>query len=63
VTRVILEPISDNGKVAYKKNKYKAKRILFDSVKDHFIPYISQLNISKEVYDAFTSLFETKNPI
>ena len=30
VTRDVEEPIDDNGKVAYKKNQVKAKRILFD---------------------------------
>ena len=39
VTRVIREPTNDNGKATYKKNQAKAKRILFDSVKDHLIPY------------------------
>jgi hypothetical protein len=62
VTRVIPEPIEDNGKVVYKKNQSKVKRILFDLVKDHLISHISQLKTAKEVYDALTSLFEMKNP-
>ena len=61
VTRFILEPIDDNGKVAYKKNQAKAKRILFESMKDHLIPIISHLNTAKECYDALIGLFETKN--
>ena len=61
VTRVIIEPIDDNRKKAYKKNQAKVKRIFFDSVKDHLIPHISQLKTTKEVYDALTSLFETTN--
>lgn len=61
MTRVIPEPTNDNGKATYKKNEAKAKRILFDSVNDRLIPHIFQLKIAKEVYDALTSLFETKN--
>lgn len=54
VNRVILEPTYDNGKATHKRNHNKVKRILIDLVKDHLIPYISQLKIDKEVYDALT---------
>ena len=47
VTRVIPEPTDDNGKATYKKNQDKEKSILFDSMKDHLIPYISQLKTTK----------------
>jgi len=43
VTRVIMDPTDDNGKVSYNKNQAKEKRILFDLVKYHLIPHISQL--------------------
>ena len=62
VNRVILEPTNDKGKAKHTKNESKEKMILIDSVKDHLIPHISQLNIAKKVYDALTSLFETNNP-
>jgi hypothetical protein len=62
VTRVVAELTDDDGKVSYKKNQDKAKRILYDLVKDHLIPIISPLNTAKECYDALTSVFETKNP-
>ena len=62
VSRVVPKSTDDNGKVANKKNQDKAKRILFDSVKDHLIPLISQLKTAKEVYDALTGLFENKEP-
>lgn len=62
VTRDVTELTNDNGKAAYKKNQAKAKRILYDSMKDHLIPIISPLKVAKECYDALTSLFVTKNP-
>ena len=60
VTRVVAEPTNDDGKTTYKKNQAKAKRILFDSMKDHLILYFSPLKTAKECYDALIKLFETK---
>ena len=62
VTRVVEEPSDDNGKACYKKNQEKAKRIIFDSVKDHLIPIISPSKSTKECYDGLVNLFETKIP-
>lgn len=62
VTKEVAEPTDDNGKTTYKKNQAKAKRILFDSVKDHLIHIISPLKTVKECYDALIKLFETKHP-
>ena len=62
MTRDVAEPTDYNGKATYKKNQAKAKRILFDSVKDHLIPIISPLKTAKECYHALIKWFETKNP-
>jgi hypothetical protein len=62
MTRVVEEPSDDNGKAAHKKNQEKSKRIIFDSVKDHFIPIISPLKTAKECFDALIKLFDTKTP-
>jgi hypothetical protein len=35
--------------------------IIVDSIKDHFIPYISHLDSSKKMYDALTNLFSVIN--
>jgi hypothetical protein len=35
--------------------------IIFDSIKDHLIPYISHLDSSKKMYDALTNLFSVRN--
>ena len=39
----------------------KAKRIIADSIKDHFIPQVSSKKIPKEMFNALSSLFEGKN--
>lgn len=33
---------------------------MIDSVKDHLVPLIIELNTAKEMYDAFANLFESK---
>ena len=38
-----------------------AKRIIVDSIKDHFIPQVSSLNTPKSMFDALTKLFQGKN--
>ena len=39
----------------------KAKRIIFDSIKDHLIPQVSSLKTPKEMFNALAKLFEGKN--
>ena len=39
----------------------KAKRIIADSVKDHFIPHVSSSETPKQMFDALTKLYEGKN--
>lgn len=56
------EPTDDNGKTTLKKNQAKAKRIIFDLVKDHLIPIISPLKTAKECLNALVKPFETKTP-
>ena len=56
-------PEGDEAKSLYKKNLVKAKRIIADSIKDHIIPQVFSLKISKEMFDSLTKLFEWKNII
>ena len=51
----------NEAKAAHKRSMDKAKRIIADSIKHHLIPHVSTLKKSKEVYDAFTNIFEGKN--
>ena len=39
----------------------KAKRIIVDSIQDHFITQISSKKTPKEMFDALSNLFEGKN--
>jgi hypothetical protein len=55
------EPEDEEAKAKFKKNEVKAKRILIDSIKDHLIPNVSELKTPKEMFDALTRLYESKN--
>ena len=45
----------------FKDNDINSMSIILDSVKDHLIPYISNLDSSKNMYDALTNLFAIRN--
>ena len=47
----------DEANALHKKNLIKAKRIIFDSIKDHLIPQVSSIKTPKEMFDALTKLF------
>jgi hypothetical protein len=54
------EPNEEEKKTKDKKNEKKAKRILSYSVKDHLIPHISELQTTRQMYDALNRLYENK---
>ena len=41
----------------YNKDETKAQRILIESIKDSLIPYVSNFETSKEIYDKLVELF------
>jgi hypothetical protein len=45
----------------FNDNDINSMSIIVDSIKDHFIPYISHLDSSKKMYDALTNLFSVRN--
>jgi S-adenosylmethionine synthetase len=67
----IVEPKFEEGKEKepqniavmekFKDNDINAMSIIVDSIKDHLIPYISHLDLSKKMYDALTNLFSVRN--
>ena len=67
----IVEPEFEKGKekelqnVAimekFKDSDINAMSIIVESIKDHLIPYISHLDLSKNMYDALTNLFSVRN--
>jgi hypothetical protein len=62
VTRVIEEPTSNTRREAYKKRRAKAKRVIFDSVKDKMMPFIGHPRTAKECFDALVNLYKNKAP-
>jgi hypothetical protein len=45
----------------FKDGDINAMSIIVDSIKDHFIPYISHIDSSKKMYDSLTNLFSVRN--
>ena len=44
----------DQDKVKQKTNMVKSKRIIVESIKEHFIPHVSSFNTPKEMFDVLT---------
>jgi hypothetical protein len=61
VTVGVLEPEEEDQKTKHKKNEKKAKRIVSDSIKDHLIPHISELQTARQMYEALNRLYESKD--
>ena len=56
------EPTSNVGRIAFKKKQAKARRIIYDSVKETLMPTITPLKTAKEYFDTLTNLYEKKAP-
>ena len=54
-------PEGNEAKALHKKNLIMAKRIIFYSIKDHLIPQVSSPKTPKDMFEAFTKLFEGMN--
>jgi hypothetical protein len=61
VTMGVLEPEEEDQKTKHKKNEKKEKKIVSDSVKDHLIPHISELQAERKMYEALNRLYERKD--
>ena len=62
VTNVVEEPSTNAGRTAFKSNQAKARRIIYDSVKEHIMPVITPLKTTKECFDTLVKLYVTKAP-
>jgi hypothetical protein len=62
VTSVMEEPTSNVGRATIKKSQGKAKRTIFDSVKDNIMPAMTLLMTAKECMDTLVNLYEKKAP-
>ena len=47
ITSVVEDPYSNAGRTTYKKNQAKARRIIYNSVKEHLMPVITPLETTK----------------
>ena len=62
VFNVSEEPTSNAGRIAYKRNQGKVRRIIYDSIKEALMPNISPLMTAKECFDTLANLYEKKAP-
>ena len=60
---VIEEPTSNAGRIAFKKKQAKARRIIYDFVKETLMPNITSLKTAKECFDTLTNLHENKKRV
>ena len=63
VLNVTEEPTTNAGRLAYKRKQGKARRIIYDFVKESLMPNITSLKTVKECYDTLVNLYEKKAPI
>ena len=62
VINAMEEPTSNAGRIAFKKKQTKARRIIYDSVKETLMPTITPLKTAKECFDTLTNLYKKKAP-
>jgi hypothetical protein len=62
VTTVMEEPTSNARRAAFRKSQAKAKRIIFDSVKDSIMPAMASLMTAKDCMDTLVNLYEKQAP-
>jgi hypothetical protein len=62
VTTMMEEPTSNVGRATLRKSQAKAKRIIFDSVKDSIMPTMSSLMTAKDCMDTLVNLYEKHAP-
>ena len=55
------EPTTNAGRAAYKKKQAKARRIIYDSIKDSLMHVITPLKSAKECFDTLTKLYEKES--
>jgi hypothetical protein len=62
VTIIVEEATNNVGRATSRKSQVKAKRIIFDSVKDSIILAMTSLMNSKECMDTLVDLYEKQAP-
>ena len=54
------EPTSNADRLTYKRKQGKARRIIYDSIKEALMPNISTLKTTKEYFDTLANLYKKK---
>jgi hypothetical protein len=62
VTIVVEEPTTNVGRADFRKSQAKAKRIIFDSVKDSIMLVMTSLMTTKDCMDTLVNLYEKHAP-
>ena len=62
VTTVVEEPTNNARRETFRKSQAKAKRIIFDSVKDSIMPAMTSLMTAKDCMDTLVNLYEKHAP-
>jgi hypothetical protein len=61
VEKVVTPPTDPTALEAQTKKEIKAEGVLLDLVKNHLIPHLSERKMTKEMFDALVSLYQSKN--
>jgi hypothetical protein len=59
---MVEEPTNNAGRVAFRKSQAKAKRIIFDSIKENILPTMTSLMTVKDNIDTLVNLYEKQAP-
>jgi hypothetical protein len=62
VTTMVEEPTNNAGRATFRKSQAKAKRIIFDLVKDSIMPPMTSLMTAKDCMDTLVNLYEKQPP-
>jgi 3-polyprenyl-4-hydroxybenzoate decarboxylase len=62
VTTLVEEPMNNARITALRKSREKAKRIIFNSVKDSIMPAMTSLMTAKDCMDTLVNLYEKHTP-
>jgi L-lactate utilization protein LutB len=58
LTIMVDEPTTNAGRVYFRKSQAKAKRIIFDLVKESIMPTMTSLMTAKDFMDTLVNLYE-----
>jgi hypothetical protein len=62
VTTMVEEPMNNAGRAAFRKSQAKAKRIIFESVKNNIMPAMTLLMTAKDCMDTLVNMYEKLAP-